>query len=256
MDGWIKIHRKITNDPMYFAEPFTRMQAFLDLVLIANFQPTVMYKRGIKINVGRGQTVRSEHELAERWRWSRGKVRRFLSVLETDQKIVQQKSRVCNCISVVNYDKYQLDDTTDSTTDGTTDSTTKNKKEKEYIIYDINARARKDEDLIDDDVVQLKSSTEWVESICMKHRIMPADLDSLFAAFADECRCNGLKAHADINDAKRHFNNWLRIYKQQHRNGNNGTTNNKRTSPAENIAAAQADQIRNVAATIVRAPKG
>lgn len=252
MEGWIKIHRKILNDPMYFAEPFTRMQAFLDLVLISNFQPTVMYKRGIKVTVGRGQTVRSEHELAERWRWSRGKVRRFLSVLETDHKIVQQKSRVCNCISIVNYDKYQLDGTTDSTTDGTTDSTTKNKNEKN-IIYDYNAYAHESEDMIDDDVVQLKSSMEWVENICMKHRITPAELDSLFSAFAEECRCNGMVRHTDINDAKRHFNNWLRIYKQQRKNGNNGTTNNRPSSPAENIAAAQADQIRNVAATIIRA---
>lgn len=254
MDGWIKIHRKIINDEMYYAEPFTRMQAFLDLVLIANYQPTVIYKRGIRIDVGRGQTVRSEHELAERWRWSRGKVRRFLSVLETDHKIVQQKSRVCSCISIVNYDKYQLDGTTDSTTDGTTDGTTNKKKEKN-ILYTTSTRAREEKDNIDEEVVQLKSGSEWVESICMKHRIIPAELDSLFTAFADECRCNGLLQHKDINDAKRHFNNWLRIYKQQQRNGNNGTTDNKRTSPAENIAAAQADQIRNVAATVVRAAK-
>ena len=106
-EGWICIYRAIEEDPMYFAEPFTRMQAFIDLILITNHERTVFFKRGIKITVERGQTVRSEDELALRWKWSRGKVRRFLLELENDTKIVQQKTRLCNCISIVNYDKYR-----------------------------------------------------------------------------------------------------------------------------------------------------
>lgn len=253
MDGWIKIHRKILEDSMYFAEPFTRMQAFLDLVLIANFEQTIIYKRGIKITIERGQTVRSEDELAERWKWSRGKVRRFLSELENDTKIVQQKSRLCSCISIVNYDKYQLNDTTNSTTDSTTDSTTKNKKEKNINIINYNnahTRESQDpEDGIDDDIMKLRESSIWIEQICMKYKIQTTELDTLFQAFAAECRCNDLKRHTDLSDAKRHFNNWVRIYKQQ----SNGTTNkssNQRTSPADNIAAAQREELERTAQLI------
>lgn len=249
---------------MYFAEPFTRMQAFIDLILIANHERTTFFKRGIKITVERGQTVRSEDELALRWKWSRGKVRRFLVELENDTKIVQQKSRLCNCISVVNYEKYQLSDTTDSTTndttDSTTDSTTKNNNENNInIIYDNNAHIREDveqqNDDIDNDILQLKNSVVWIEQICMKHKILPDQLPEIFDAFAAECRCNGLKRHQDLKDAQSHFNNWLRIYKQQQSNGNNSKSSHQRTSPADNIEAAQRAEIERTARIIAASKK-
>lgn len=262
-EGWICIYRAIEEDPMYFAEPFTRMQAFIDLILITNHERTVFFKRGIKITVERGQTVRSEDELALRWKWSRGKVRRFLLELENDTKIVQQKTRLCNCISIVNYDKYQLGGTTDSTTndttDSTTDSTTKNNNDNNILInYDNNAHTREiveqQNDDIDNDILQLKNSVVWIEQICMKHKILPDQLPEIFDAFAAECRCNGLKRHQDLNDAQRHFNNWLRIYKQNS-NGNNSKSSHQHTSPADNIEAAQRAEIERTARIIAASKK-
>lgn len=262
-EGWICIYRAIEEDPMYFAEPFTRMQAFIDLILITNHERTVFFKRGIKITVERGQTVRSEDELALRWKWSRGKVRRFLLELENDTKIVQQKTRLCNCISIVNYDKYQLGGTTDSTTNdttnSTTDSTTKNNNDNNILInYDNNAHTRESveqqNDDIDNDILQLKNSVVWIEQICMKHKILPDQLPEIFDAFAAECRCNGLKRHQDLNDAQRHFNNWLRIYKQNS-NGNNSKSSHQRTSPADNIEAAQRAEIERTARIIAASKK-
>jgi hypothetical protein len=262
-EGWICIYRAIEEDPMYFAEPFTRMQAFIDLILITNHERTVFFKRGIKITVERGQTVRSEDELALRWKWSRGKVRRFLLELENDTKIVQQKTRLCNCISIVNYDKYQLGGTTDSTTndttDSTTDSTTKNNNDNNILInYDNNAHTRESveqqNDDIDNDILQLKNSVVWIEQIRMKHKILPDQLPEIFDAFAAECRCNGLKRHQDLNDAQRHFNNWLRIYKQNS-NGNNSKSSHQHTSPADNIEAAQRAEIERTARIIAASKK-
>lgn len=262
-EGWICIYRAIEEDPMYFAEPFTRMQAFIDLILITNHERTVFFKRGIKITVERGQTVRSEDELALRWKWSRGKVRRFLLELENDTKIAQQKTRLCNCISIVNYDKYQLGGTTDSTTndttDSTTDSTTKNNNDNNILInYDNNAHTRESveqqNDDIDNDILQLKNSVVWIEQICMKHKILPDQLPEIFDAFAAECRCNGLKRHQDLKDAQRHFNNWLRIYKQNS-NGNNSKSSHQRTSPADNIEAAQRAEIERTARIIAASKK-
>lgn len=262
-EGWICIYRAIEEDPMYFAEPFTRMQAFIDLILITNHDRTVFFKRGIKITVERGQTVRSEDELALRWKWSRGKVRRFLLELENDTKIVQQKTRLCNCISIVNYDKYQLGgttySTTNDTTDSTTDSTTKNNNDNNILInYDNNAHTRESveqqNDDIDNDILQLKSSVIWIEQICMKHKILPDQLPDIFDAFAAECRCNGLKRHQDLKDAQRHFNNWLRIYKQNS-NENNSKSSHQRTSPADNIEAAQRAEIERTARIIAASKK-
>lgn len=130
--GWIKIHRNITENPMYFSEPFTRMQAWIDLLLVANYRDSVIYVRGNKVDVKRGQIAKSQDFFATRWKWSRGKVIRFLDELQKCGQIVQQKSNVITLISLVNYEYYQQDGTTDEpqtdsrqynkrTTDGTTD---------------------------------------------------------------------------------------------------------------------------------------
>lgn len=105
--GWIKIYRNIVDNQLYFAEPFTRMQAWIDLLILANYEDGFIYLRGCKVAVNRGQICKSQDSLAERWRWSRGKVVRFLDELQKDGYIVQQKNRLTTLISVSNFDFYQ-----------------------------------------------------------------------------------------------------------------------------------------------------
>src|ERR1039457_7096594 len=75
--------------------------------------------RGIQVQVLRGQTGFSAVELSDRWRWSRGKVNRFLVELRNEQQIEQQKSNITTLITIVNYEKYQTDSTANSTLNGT-----------------------------------------------------------------------------------------------------------------------------------------
>ena len=107
MEGWIKLHRKLSENPLWQCEPFTRGQAWVDLVLLTNHDDNYFYKRGVKIDVKRGQCGWSELALSKRWQWSRSKVRKFLNDLEKEQQIVQQKSNVTQIITINNYDKYQ-----------------------------------------------------------------------------------------------------------------------------------------------------
>lgn len=149
--GWIRLHRKIMDGKYWLAEPFTKAQAWVDLLLLANHRTGDICKRGIRFEVQRGQIGFSEETLAERWKWSRGKVRRFISELASDnsvervpavpktdistvqqngQKIGQQNKRLSYLISIINYDQYQLSGTTDGTTKRTENSTgTINNKE-------------------------------------------------------------------------------------------------------------------------------
>jgi DNA-binding transcriptional MocR family regulator len=117
---------------MYFSEPFTRMQAWIDLLLLANHSGQYFYIRGNRVDVKRGEVAHSMESLAQRWRWSRGKVLRYISQLENSQMIVQQKSHVITKLSITNYNTYQSDGTTDSTTDGqqTVQQTDTNKNDK------------------------------------------------------------------------------------------------------------------------------
>lgn len=107
MEGWIKIHRKIIDNPLWFSEKFTRGQAWIDLILLANHADSYFFKRGVKINVSRGQLSRSSVELGHRWKWSRSKVNKFLNDLEKEQQIKQQKSNVNLIVTIINYDLYQ-----------------------------------------------------------------------------------------------------------------------------------------------------
>lgn len=128
-DGWIRLHRAININPLWLLESFTKAQAWVDLILNANYTQGVMSVRGNIINIERGQLGWSEVTMAKRWRWSRDKVRRFLSYLEDGQNIRQQKTQITTIITICNYDKYQTDTTTDNTADNTAKKQQKNNRQ-------------------------------------------------------------------------------------------------------------------------------
>jgi hypothetical protein len=107
MEGWVSIYRSLTDKDLWLKEKFTKGQAWVDLIMLANHKDGFVWKRGNKVNVKRGQVGWSELALSARWRWSRNKTTRFLKWLENEQQIIQQRSRITTLITVVNYDKYQ-----------------------------------------------------------------------------------------------------------------------------------------------------
>lgn len=121
--GWIKVHRSLVEHDLWLSEPFTRAQAWVDLLMLANHQVGHIRRRGIKVTVKRGQVGYSQEGLALRWRWSKGKVIRFLAELREDNRISQETElknvAVTALISITNYDQYQGNSTEDKTEDGT-----------------------------------------------------------------------------------------------------------------------------------------
>lgn len=107
MEGWIKLYRQISENKFWTCEPFSRGQAWIDLLLLANHDYGFFYCREHKVEVQRGQVGWSEMKLAKRWQWSRSKVSRFLKDLEKEHQIVQQKSKSYSTIQILNYDKFQ-----------------------------------------------------------------------------------------------------------------------------------------------------
>ena len=116
--GWVRLYRSIEDNPFYFIEPFTKAQAWIDLFLNANHTNNIISIRGNIIHLKRGQIGWSELTMSKRWKWSKGRTRRFLKLLETEQQIEQQKDRyITTIITILNYGKYQ-NDTADDTADG------------------------------------------------------------------------------------------------------------------------------------------
>ena len=105
--GWVSIHRKLANSDLWLSEKFTKGQAWVDLILLANHKKSEIKIRGNKVVVGRGEVGWSEEALALRWRWSRGKVSRFKKWLKQDNRIDIKESKVLSVITILNYNEYQ-----------------------------------------------------------------------------------------------------------------------------------------------------
>ena len=122
--GYITIHRSIEDNWLWKEKPFSKGQAWIDLILLAN-HAEVKKPVGDSITVfQKGCVYRSISFLADRWGWDRRTVKRFLNVLKSDGMLSLSVSKHGTTISLVNYGKYQGHGTTTCTTDGTTDGTT------------------------------------------------------------------------------------------------------------------------------------
>ena len=107
MDGYIKLYRTSLEDPLFEEEPFTKWQAWCDLLLLAYHSESSFWVRGIAVKAQCGCVYMSAVNLSKRWGWSKGKVDRFLRSLTEDGRINVNHSNVINCIQIVNYEKYQ-----------------------------------------------------------------------------------------------------------------------------------------------------
>jgi hypothetical protein len=108
--GWIKLWRKIQDNPVWQHKPYSYGQAWVDLLLLANHEAHCIWPRGIRLDLEAGQVGYSKESLAAKWGWSRGRVTRFLNMLENAQQIVQQKDNVTTVITITNWKPHQETD--------------------------------------------------------------------------------------------------------------------------------------------------
>jgi hypothetical protein len=107
--GWIKLHRGLSRHALWLAEPFTIGQAWVDLLMLASYQPSTS-KRGDLI-VERGQVLTSLVSLGQRWRRDRKTVRRWLGTYTRDGMLTRRwatgRDGGFTLITIRNYDHYQ-----------------------------------------------------------------------------------------------------------------------------------------------------
>lgn len=145
--GFIMIDRSILEDDMYFSEKFTRMQAYMDLCLLAAFKSRTFYIRGNKVELQPMQVAKSIRDLADRWQWSVNKVRGYLYELEKGDYIDTQKTSVNQIITIKKYivvntqNDTQINTQTDTQNDTQTDTpiiknNNVNNENKDIVIED------------------------------------------------------------------------------------------------------------------------
>ena len=120
--GWIKLHRGITDHWLWDCE-FSYAQAWIDLLLKACHKPNKLMIKGQLVELKRGQQARSEVTLSKEWKWSRGKVRRFINQCEKDGMIECKATHLTSIITICNYDSFQGVDTSGGTASDTTGDT-------------------------------------------------------------------------------------------------------------------------------------
>ena len=107
MDGWIKLYRKMVDCCIWQSnEPFDKRSAWVDLLLLMQHKDKKMMVDGVVKSVKRGSYMFSIDKLASRWRWSRNKVKRYLSELESEQMLYTERTNKVTFISLVNYVVY------------------------------------------------------------------------------------------------------------------------------------------------------
>ncbi len=104
---WFKVYRSFLSNPMWLSEPFTKGQAWIDLIGRANYG-TTEHIDGPHCNyVYRGQLPTSIQALSKRWCWSRRKVENFLNALTEARMVTTKSTSKGTTITIENYAFYQ-----------------------------------------------------------------------------------------------------------------------------------------------------
>jgi uncharacterized phage protein (TIGR02220 family) len=105
--GFIALYRTIQDHWLWEDKPFSRGQAWIDLLLLVNHKDQDIMLDGNLYKVERGEHVTSTRKLGERWGWSRNKVTKFLAILESAQMVHKKSDSKKTVIKVLNYEEYQ-----------------------------------------------------------------------------------------------------------------------------------------------------
>lgn len=115
MAGWIKVYRDLENHWLWEDKPFSRGQAFINLLMMANHQDNKILFNGDLIEVKRGQRITSLRKLSEEWGWSTKKTKKFLELLEKDNMVTVKTDNKKTLVTIVNYGVYQDGGNTEET---------------------------------------------------------------------------------------------------------------------------------------------
>lgn len=116
--GWVKIYRSLQEHWLWQDKPFSKGQAWIDLLMLANYEDKKIPYKGDVVTCERGTVNLSMLVLADRWGWSRHKTRDFLKLLEADGMVTVKATTHRATITIENYTIYNDLPTTNDTTEG------------------------------------------------------------------------------------------------------------------------------------------
>lgn len=109
MEGWIKFHRKILDNPIVCKDSdYFAVWCYL-LLNATHTEYDAMFK-GERITLKPGQLLTGRKSISKQFKIDESKVKRILISLENDQQIDRQRSSQNSLISILNWGSYQNND--------------------------------------------------------------------------------------------------------------------------------------------------
>ena len=142
-DNWIKLNRSLMDNDLWKEKPFSKGQAWVDLLMMARWKDGEQIHRGQVYHRRRGDVCCSLSFLAERWGWSRDKTRRFIRTLERTSMCTLNATPNDTSIHIEKYSDFQDGRTTDNTTDKATSKATNKATNKAYKKKEKNEKKEK-----------------------------------------------------------------------------------------------------------------
>lgn len=106
MEGWIKLHRKILDNPIVCKDSET-LSIWIYLLLNATHKEVPALFKGKKINLQKGQLLIGIISISKKLKINKDKVQRTLKCFEVDKQIEQQTSNKNRLITILNWNEYQ-----------------------------------------------------------------------------------------------------------------------------------------------------
>lgn len=114
MEGYIKLYRKIFENPIVNKDPEYFIVWMFLLTRAAHKEVAAIFG-GRKVTLNPGQLVTTYKEISKITHVEVSKIRRILKSLKNDTQIDTQKSTKNSLITVLNWDTYQKSDTQNDT---------------------------------------------------------------------------------------------------------------------------------------------
>lgn len=223
MPGWIALWRNIRQHWIW--EDSKRFQRWIDLLLMAQWDPVTVSFCKTNVKLERGQLVTSLRVLAHLWQTNVKTVRIFLYDLELYGMISRVSNKKMTVITIVNWEKYQAIETAVSPMSEHKRKQKGQQKrepikqiEEDNKINIIPSTLREDEEKFYEEI---KSSDVYKENVCKALKCDQDKFLELLEDFRAEMRAVE-KFHNSLTDCKTHFLHWARIAinKKQNQNGN------------------------------------
>lgn len=106
MQGWIKIHRKMTEKGYYHDSEYVHL--WLHLLLSANHEYREFMWNGEMMKLQPGQLITGRKALSKETGIDENKIERALKTFESEQQIEQQKTNRFRLITVKKWSRYQM----------------------------------------------------------------------------------------------------------------------------------------------------